>query len=253
MIGATRFSNFLHRLVLEAFSAPEASPETIAEYFINRIPVRAPWPSEIDGLQEFLQSHSIRELVHFTPTLNVPNIFKYGLIPRDHLAEKAVQIVLNPIFTDDYRWDEIPQVNCISITDPNYKMFFRKRMEIRGSWTVLKINPSVLLDCHFSYTVQNAATKGEEPVPGTEGIRRLFLDEKLRERLGLTINMTTNPQSEVLGDSVIKPKYIEEALVDTPKALNWLKRRGIPSRIDRNFFLPRKDYKYWQSNNSQDR
>ena len=79
-------------------------------------------------MESFLKQNRIDWLYHFTRVENLPNILKYGLLPRETLEWNGI----GSQFNDNYRHDCCLDAVCTSIEFPNYKMFYKYRMEIRS-------------------------------------------------------------------------------------------------------------------------
>jgi hypothetical protein len=240
----TSFSKSIQKTILKAFSSPNSDPDSVAKFIIDNIRPRIPLVEEIDGMKNFIKDNNIDKLVHFTPIKNIPNIMRYGLIPRKHLDQDLVRLALDPVFTDNYRQENIREANCLSITSPNYKMFYSKRNISKCSWAVLSIDPLILLQIHFTFTDKNAATKAPT-IDGINGLQKCFHTPPLRERLNLDDNMPTNPQAEALEDSIIPPNFIKKIIVNNAADSNHLKQHGLTSEINSKYFAPRKDYQHW--------
>lgn len=246
MITSTPFSNAVHRFLLAAFSEQGADPESIAVHLLKRLPRRPTLAKERDGLKQLLLERNVRQLVHFTRIENVPSIKRFGLIPRSHLEETAIRVALNPRFADQHRLDHSPQVNCLSFTFPNYRMLYVKRKQQGEKWAVLSIDPSVVVRLYAEYCTTNAARSSGNSSPGVSGARRLFSGVNIRKELGLRPEETTDPQAEILEDTVIDPGLVTSVFVMNDSARNWLMNRGVGSEVKPEYFTPRRDYARWQ-------
>jgi hypothetical protein len=207
-------------------------------------------------IQEFTQSRDIQGILHFTPVDNLPNILSLGFIPRIYLDLPGINEAITPVFPDKDRYDRRPECFCLSISWPNYKMFFQKRKTMNFEWAVIKLNTKAIVENKCSFYRHNAATK-EGKEKGPEPISSMFLDEDIRQSLSLDLNFTTDPQAEVMCSSRVPPDWIDEIFFETPsKHSNYIIKKmnkegilnGIKITYDSRFFKPRKDYKYWQRN-----
>ena len=108
-------------------------------------------------IQQICKKRCITTLFHFTRIENLQSILHEGLIGRSILETRGKQFLWN----DNDRSDCCPQATCLSISFPNYKMFWeiRKTKEkaegIKDSqWVVLLLDAKVLweLDCAFCRT-----------------------------------------------------------------------------------------------------
>jgi hypothetical protein len=241
----TSFHRQLKRLILDAFSSSDTNPRAVAEH-LSKIIYRPCGENYGNEIGRWLTERGIERLTHFTPLTNVQNICKYGLIPREYLGLEIVRLALGPEFTDQHRMDGIPQYNCLSVTFPNYKMFYTKRQSSPGArWAVIEYSADVLKILWAEYCPTNSASRS--PVmQGGDGIRSQFLLPKLREELALAPNMTTDPQAEVLCDSVIGRQKIQRICVQSESDVRFLASAGIQSEVDPAPFRSRHDYSYWQ-------
>lgn len=241
----TSFHRQLKRLILDAFSSSATTPHAAAKQ-LSKIIYRRCGEKYGNEIGRLLTERGIERLTHFTPLTNVQNICKYGLIPREHLSLEVVRLALGPEFTDEHRIDGIPQYNCLSITFPNYKMFYSKRQSMSGArWAVIEYSADILQKLWAEYCPTNSASRS--PVmQGGDGVRSQFLLQKLRDELALAPNMTTDPQAEVLCDSVISRQEIQRICVQAESDATFLASAGIKSEVDPGPFRPRHDYSYWQ-------
>ncbi|RZM06927.1 MAG: DUF4433 domain-containing protein, partial [Pedobacter sp.] len=150
------FHRGLKRWLIEAFSSQQTTPDQIARY-LSKAMKRPCGKSEGEAFLRWLDNRDIKRLVHFTLLENVPKIMRYGLIPRDYLQLEVLQLALGAQFTDEHRYEELPHYNCLSITSPNYGMFYGKRRKQGGGWAVIDFDPSVLARLYFEFTPTNAA------------------------------------------------------------------------------------------------
>src|SRR5690606_28039877 len=123
------FHRGLKRLLIEAFSSREVSPQVITQKML-RLVQRPCSRQDGEALRHWLECRGIQHLVHFTQLANVPTIMRFGLIPREYLELELLQLALGGQFSDDIRKEGMPHFNCLSITFPNYAMFYRKRQNI---------------------------------------------------------------------------------------------------------------------------
>lgn len=239
------FHRQLKRLILDAFSSSATTPRAAAEQ-LSKIIYRPCGEKYCNEIGKLLTERGVERLTHFTPITNVQNIYKYGLIPREYLGLEIVRLALGPEFTDEHRRDGIPQYNCLSVTFPNYKMFYLKRQSSQDArWAVIEYSADLLLRLWAEYCPTNSASRW--PVlQGRDGLQSQFLLPKLRGELGLAPNMTTDPQAEVLCDSVIGGREIKRICVEFASDVTLLASVGIRSEVDPAPFKSRPDYRYWQ-------
>ncbi len=85
-----------------------------AERLVNRQKIKA-----------FCNKRGITTVIHFTRVENLANILAYGLLSRSELDSRDIEYVFN----DWQRIDRYPNAISTSISFPNYKMFYRYRVD----------------------------------------------------------------------------------------------------------------------------
>lgn len=207
----------------------------------------------MNPLEAVTQSRDIEYLLHFTRLDNLQSIMEHGLIPRSQLEAEDIEATFN----DDDRIDDCPNATCLSITFPNYKMFWACRQSFKDvKWIVLAIKPIVLWEKDCAFCHENAASNAVTCIPlsarkGIDAFNRLYeeIDGKpSRKVLGISDRAPTNPQAEVLVFDIIEPELIIGVLVENQVVANEAKKRysKIDTQIVKGFFSPRKDYEHWK-------
>jgi hypothetical protein len=212
-------------------------------------------------IHAIVAERKIEYLVHFTMACNVANILRYGLIPRKRLLAKLghrYEVKVN----DQWRFDGHSDASCLSISFPNYRMFFTYRQaSLKTPWAVLLINPKVLWEKECAFYNCNAASRRMSKIPVEqlkavsvfEGLFDDFVDDNIfvkRSLLQLPSFLTTNPQAEVLVFDVIPREDIVAVCLPSPNEANskycaeW---QGVEIRIESVYFGPRKDSEVWSS------
>ena len=100
-------------------------------------------------IYEVYREREIPYLLHFTRPENLESILAIGLHPRQNID---LGVVPNASVNDTCRNDGRRDRNCLSISFPNYKMFYPLRSANPGiEWPVLVMKPSILwtMDCLF--------------------------------------------------------------------------------------------------------
>ena len=152
-------------------------------------------------------------LVHFTRQENLESIKAYGLIPRQELENSSAPF----IFNDRNRIDGFPNSISLSVTSPNYKMFYSYRQRDTSTrWAVIFLNANKVLrncDCAFNYTnaANNAVTR--KPIESRKNLaafESMFYDARTRKARGLKDNESTDPQAEILCFDPIPPDFLED-------------------------------------------
>ena len=247
MIDWSGFVRHVHRVFHEAFAVPGTDPDSIADAIVCRLQSRRNGRAVREELLRFLQEErKVTSLLHYTPLENVPHICRFGLIPRAHLMIPAVRMALNPRFTDAARDEDFLEKNCISISFPNWKLFYAMRQKFsRWQWAVVRLDPAAAAEFVCEFVPTNAANPRTQHLPGLEAARCVFSGETLRRQLGLADHEPTDPQAEVLADSVIPPTMIREVCVASEAPREALAARGVKARIDPGLFERRHDYAAW--------
>lgn len=208
------------------------------------------------------ESRGITQLVHFTRFDNLTSILHHGIKPRQ-LLDNDGQIYA---FNDELRLDGCLNASSISISFPNYKMFYPYRcQDYSVMWAVLRLDPSILWEKDCVYCWQNAASTAVTCIPlcdrrGRVAFLDLFSNREgfpTREATQIPLYYPTHPQAEVLCFETIEPRYIRR--VDIPQRFNPNQHfaqvaANMPGReywYDDELFNGRFDYRHWPSNAQQ--
>ena len=214
------------------------------------------WPSvRKTSIQNIVKERSVRHILHFTRLENVKGIVENGLIPRAELDSSSYSFIHN----DPKRLDNTPTASSLSISWPNYRMFYSYRDEdFEGGWVVLSFKPDVLwdFDCAFCFT--NAASASMRSISAEDkktvaALESMFSERKnypARSTLGIDESFPTDPQAEVLLFGVIPSSYIDTVFVPTAGVAQSLAHfpRPIAVEVSEEYFTPRRDWRHWTSN-----
>lgn len=208
-------------------------------------------------IKEIISRQNISRLIHFTHVENLKCILKWGILSRTEVEEKAKQEKMK--INDEQRFDKHPEAICLSISFPNYKMFYTFHKGNCDEWVVISIKPEVLwkYECAFCHT--NAASNecrhiniGERKK--VEALNRLFEDFENIKRGNLAIpdHYPTDPQAEVLVFNKIPIEDFLKVYFYNWNQMNYYKET-YPMfenlfEINRNYFRARQDYRHWQNN-----
>ncbi|MBR5912959.1 MAG: DUF4433 domain-containing protein [Selenomonadaceae bacterium] len=195
----------------------------------------------------------IKFLVHFTKIENLPSIAKFGLLTRKNLDDKS----LNYSYNDDTRRDNITNSLSLSITFPNYKMFY-KYSGASEDWAVILLDAEKILGnipCAFNYTNasnDNVKKISKEKRMSVDAFQKMFYepDDSSRKMRNLNANEPTDPQAEILCLGDIPLKYFAGIVFKNSSRATENKKlfSNIPLKVDDYYFAPRHDYKFWQVN-----
>ena len=246
-----RFIYNIKGYINASLSEEGLDPETIAKRITLSLVKEKNSYSEEVQISSLLKQYDISKLIHFTHIRNLEKIINYGLIPREYLEKEAIRVALNPLFSDSYRLDKMKNANCLSISFPNYSMFYSKRIKAEDDWIVLIFKPQIVSKHKCKFSNVNAASPKAIISSGVNGLKDMFFNEKLRKQNDLPNNYTTNPQAELLEFSVISPKEISEIILFSDTYLSKVnaiaKTHDIKVNISKKYFSPRIDYQYWKS------
>lgn len=224
-------------------------------------PVQVSPSTERQEIARICQQKGVKFLCHFTPLGNLESILRHGLWPRQDLAA----LKMPAIYTDQKRLDGYTNAVCLSVSFPNYKMFYVKRQRSSHEWVVLLLEASILqeMDCAFfpenaasnlaKYRARNSNRKTaqafqemfEDYQEGTKTIRRA--------ELLIPDCYPTHPQAEVLVFGRIPPQKIRHVLFqDERMCKQWLTqhpewRKKYHFNACWTYFGPRQDDPCWRN------
>ena len=175
---------------------------------------------EPEQLRQICVERGITTLIHFTRIENLRSILQEGLLGRSILEERGQDFKWN----DPDRADKHPEAICLSISFPNYKMFYLIREEKKMTneandppWVVLLLNAKVLEELECVFCQQNAAHKTVSSIPledrkKPEALKGMFGDfYNIRHQdLSIPDNYPTHPQAEILAFNRIPARYINK-------------------------------------------
>ena len=207
------------------------------------------------NIKALCEERGINELMHFTKVADLPSILEFGLIPREELLKRELRD--QETFDDKDRYDHCPNANCLTISHPNYKMFFPKWNGKECEWVIIRLNSSILweLDCAFCQT--NAASASVTSIDietrkTFEQFQKMFENFQAVRRieLGLDQKYPTNPQAEVLVFENISPCYFLQIDFYSQNCLDQFQQKfNLNNSLfvaNRNMYRPRHDYESWQ-------
>jgi chemotaxis protein histidine kinase CheA len=212
-------------------------------------------------IQQVCHQKKITNCVHFTHIQNLRGILQNGLLSRSFLEAKAWKI--QPQYNDLYRLDGYKEAICLSISFPNYRMFYKYSKQNKAEWVVLLLNASLLWDLDCAFCQENAAANPVTRISLAEkkqsvSFQRMFESyaQIKREDLSIPTYYPTHPQAEVLVFDQIPLHYINAVhFLTLEVAQNWLTHnKDICERTFENFFFygndyfnPRQDWQSWKN------
>lgn len=204
--------------------------------------------NEKEKIVSFLKENNIEYLVHFTPIKNLKSILEHGICSNKYCNEHGIKFIP----TDSDRLDGYTDFVSLSISFPNYKMFYKKRQTMDEDFAVLLIDSSVLKlydQKERKFSNKNAASNNSQKGGSFEYLKQMFERPSLREKLGLQENYTTDPQAEVLIKGRIPTDYIKEIHINTLDAYEEVKEyvKEDLLKLGSPMFAKRTDYEFWSS------
>ena len=208
----------------------------------------------MNELQWFAYDNHIEEFVHFTNERNLFSILNRGVLSRKVLQENNIPFEYN----DEKRLDGMTEAVSLSITSPNYLMFYKYRvLKEKFNWVVIAFNSQKILEYNCCFYRANASCMDsyqyeKEERQNVDSFEEMFSDwdpHHRRGELDLGSNETTNPQAEVLVFDAIPISCISRVVFQNENQLKMyiplLSKLGIKGMCGKYFFSPRRDYKYW--------
>lgn len=202
--------------------------------------------------RELIKERGIQVLWHFTRLENLDLIIRWGIIPRGILERDGAIHVVN----DAYRADGCSNASCLSISFPNYKMFYSLRMNTASTWVLIAIKPNILWEKECAFCASNAASSNVTQIPlenrkGNAAFNAMFADvegKPSRREMRLPINYPTDPQAEVLVFDTILPDDFLGVAVQKQSLADELsaRYRHIDIKHFSEPFLGRFDYEHWR-------
>lgn len=209
---------------------------------------------QMTNLQYFAYENHIKEFVHFTNERNLLSILCRGVLSRKVLQENNIPFEYN----DEKRLDGMLDAVSLSVTAPNYLMFYKYRaLKEKSNWVVITFDSQKILEYKCSFYRANAACMDscqfkKEERQNVNSFEEMFSDwdpYHNRWSLDLGSNETTNPQAEVMVFDAIPISCISRIVFQNERLLKkytpLLVKLGITSVYGKYFFSPRRDYKYW--------
>ena len=204
----------------------------------------------IAALKKFIQERDIDELIHFTRYENLESILENGIVTRDVLNSLNRDFYVN----DSKRLDGHQNSTSVSVTFPNWKMFYKYRMQSDATgWVVISIKPEVLWEYDCAFCKHNAADsriskRNIDDLCNIKSFEEMFLDDPAGTRLEESLEPCdpTDPQAEVLVFNNIPIKHIQEVGFENEYLLEFAEseyNKDVASNISfvlaEHYFKPR--------------
>ena len=199
-----------------------------------------------EGIRRQVEERGIPYLVHFTPISNLASILEHGLKSRNALIGRKYT------FTDEVRADGWLDWISLSVSFPNYRMFYSKRnsLDYVDGWAILLIRREALweLDCKFILT--NAASYQirmfrDDKWSSVEAFEDMF--DYVEHRGNIPDYFTTDPQAEVMIKNEVPRDFIDMIVVERHADLKRMCGLGdIQVDTIPELFRWRSDFEHWQ-------
>lgn len=218
-------------------------------------------------INEIIKERKIVELYHFTHLENLESILVNGLLSRNNIEDKNINALIN----DADRFDRHRDHVSISVSFPNYKLFYTFRNKIsslKDDWVVIGISPKLLSSYKEKlFTCHNAAhdlyhCRNDKMYTTAKKLENMFREDIenpknyeyeiiKRSDLDIPINYTTDPQAEVLIKSKIELKYFTNIYSNSEEIKKYIANNfDLPEKIkvlvNPNLFQMRSDYIHWK-------
>ena len=170
-----------------------------------------------DRIRSQAEAFGIPHLFHFTRCENLQSILRHGLLS---VADCQAEDIL-AVHNDSLRLDAQPDGTSLSISFPNYRMFYKYReLDIAADWAVLKLSPRILWEKECAFYRYNAADSRmrnlpRENVTSSEAFRDMFEATDARRKRWLRAHDPTDPQAEVMVYEGIEAELIETVVFET--------------------------------------
>lgn len=212
------------------------------------------WPDheeEYSRIKAESELRGITALYHFTRCNNLKSILDTGINSVEGMKIDRISAIRN----DEQRLDGKLNGISLSVSFPNYRMFYKYRMNnIREDWVVLKIKAEALYSLKCGYFEKNAADHrmrylSVKDYNNYDAFARMFRDSDGEARLGLPQHHPTDVQAEVMIFEKIPSHYIEALYFETEDSLTrWRSivgdRRTVVEGKGQGLFGARKPFAY---------
>jgi hypothetical protein len=176
---------------------------------------------------------------------------QHGLLPRSVLSQRNIPFTFN----DTMRLDNAQESTSVSISFPNYKMFYRLRQsDANAPWVVLTIAPDILWTLRCAFCKANAASNAVrfqdmQTRMTLQALEELFADFPHKKRGNIPASYPTSPQAEVLVFDPIPATMIRTVCVRSqPDVLRVQPQAGrVGCIVKPDVFNRRCDWANWPS------
>jgi hypothetical protein len=167
-------------------------------------------------IKNYITSHGINYLVHFTNISNIKSILDYGLLSVDALKQKSIKYECN----DKQRLDKKTDCICCSVEFPNFKFMYTMKNNHYENFVIVVIDVKVLLEKECFCSSTNAAANYGRNIMPINKFEELFKGNRSDDFRSC---YPTDVQSEILVKDIIETRYIKKIVCKDGSDLNTLK------------------------------
>jgi hypothetical protein len=199
---------------------PIVAPTIQSRKIIPRRPLSRSSLSNRALIRAQVEALGIPHLVHFTRCENLPSILRHGLLSVTDCAALGVQEIRNDPLRLDTNLDGI----SLSVSCPNYRMFYKQRQnDPTADWAILLLSTSILWDKRCGFYRHNAADARMRNLPRSEvthsdALGAMFGSKEQEREDWLLAYDPTDPQAEIMAFDPIEPSFINTIVFETKKA-----------------------------------
>lgn len=187
--------------------------------------------AERSKIQQIVAKRQIQHLFHFTPLDNLNAILTNGLCSRSYLHQCGT----HGVYLDTVRADGKLDFISLSVSFPNYRMFYTRRIHDESiTWAVISLSPSLLweiTDREIQFFDTNAAYQkfrniSDVTLQSADAFASLFLDSitnkdgQLARDNRLLPKDPTDVQAEIMVEKHIEPRYIQYVIFNNQNDAN---------------------------------
>lgn len=180
----------------------------------------------VQEIRAEVERRAIPHLVHFTRCENLPSIFRHGLLSVSDCRAQGIDAVRN----DMVRLDGKPDGTSLSVTFPNYRMFYKYRQtDPVAGWAVLILPTRILWEKECGFFKYNAADARMRMLPReqsatVQALQEMFANSDTPRQQWLRTYDPTDPQAEIMVYEAIEPNLIETVAFETKDVAEKWKR-----------------------------
>ncbi|MEZ5985643.1 MAG: DarT ssDNA thymidine ADP-ribosyltransferase family protein [Hyphomonas sp.] len=174
----------------------------------------------VTEIQSEARKRGIPHLVHFTRCENLSSIVQHGL----HSVAGCRAMGIDAFRNDKIRLDGKLDGTSLSVTFPNYRMFYKYRqLDKSADWAVLILSSRIIWEKECGFFKNNAADSRMRALPREQtmtpqALREMFEDFEEPRKSWLRSYDPSDPQAEVIVYSSIEPSLIETVAFETEAA-----------------------------------